>query len=320
MRDWEAYVRGRLPLSDLERGRETRIVSELAAQLEDFYREAIARGDSERQADAYARAQITDWSGLARSLRTADRPHVRSRVDRVSERMDDRARDNPGIRAAVADVWQDLRFATRRLVAQRGFTLVAVLTLALGIGANTAIFSVVYGVLLKPLPFPEPDRLVGVYHRAPALNLPVVNQGPATFFTYRDNHRAFAEMAAWESVEVSITGRGEPERAEALTVTHTMLPLLRVQPVLGRGFTNEDDAPGGALRLMLTLGYWQRRFGGSQQAIGQPLEVDGLPAEVIGVLPPTFKFLGSDPAVLLPMQLDPADGSHIEFDFQVVAR
>ena len=320
MRNWEEYVRGQLSLPDLERAREARIVSELAAQLEDFYREAIARGDSEREADAYAAAQIADWRRLAESLRTVDRPHVRSRVDRVSERLDDRARDRRGIWPAVAGVWQDLRFATRRLVAQRGFTMVAVLTLALGIGANTAIFSVVYGVLLKPLPFPQPEALVGVYHRAPALDLPVVNQGPATFFTYRDNHRTFAEIGAWESTEVSITGRGEPERVQALTVTATMLPLLRVQPVLGRRFTNEDDAPGGALRLMLTHGYWQRRFGGSEQAIGQPLEVDGVPAEVIGVLPPTFAFLDSDPAVLLPMQLDPADGFHIEFDFQVVAR
>ena len=320
MRNWEGYVRGQLSLSDLEHARETRIVSELAAQLEDFYREAIARGDSEPDADAYARAQITDWSRLAESLRTVDRPHVRSRVDRLSERMDDRARDTRGIWPGVADVWQDLRFATRRLVAHRGFTMVAVLTLALGIGANTAIFSVVYGVLLKPLPFPEPERLVGVYHRGPALNLPVMNQGPATFFTYRDNQRTFTEIGAWESTEVSITGRGEPERVEALTVTDTMLPLLRVQPVLGRRFTKDDDAPRSALKVLLTHGYWQRRFGGSGNALGQPLEIDGLPAEIIGVLPPTFKFLGSNPTVLLPMQLDRADGSHIEFDFQVVAR
>ena len=115
-----------------------------------------------------------------------------------------------------ADLWQDVRYARRRLVAQPGFTAVAVLTLALGIGATTAIFSVVHGVLLKPLPFPEPDRLVGVYHRGEGVNLALMNQGPATYFTYRDNQRVFEEIGAWESNEVSITGRGEPERVEVL--------------------------------------------------------------------------------------------------------
>ena len=145
-----------------------------------------------------------------------------------------------------ANLWQDVRYASRRLVAQPGFTLVAVLTLALGIGATTAIFSVVNGVLLKPLPFDEPERLVGLYHRGGAVNLAVMNQGPATYFTYRDNQRVFEDIGGWEANQVSITGRGEPERAEVLSVTHTTLPLLRVQPALGRLFSKEDDAPGGA--------------------------------------------------------------------------
>ena len=118
------------------------------------------------------------------------------------------------------------------------------LTLALGIGATAAIFSVVYGVLLKPLPFHEPERLVGLYHRGEAVNLAVMNQGPATYFTYRDNQRVFEDIGAWESNEVSITGRGEPERVEVLSVTHTTLPLLRVQPVLGRAVQQGGRCPG----------------------------------------------------------------------------
>ncbi|MGH9332396.1 MAG: ABC transporter permease, partial [Vicinamibacteria bacterium] len=320
MRDWEQYVRSHLMLPDLAREREARIVRELAAQLEDFYREAIERGMTEPDADACARAQIADWTRLAETLRNADRPHVRSHVDRWSERIDDRARMSRGRWPMIADLWQDVRCASRRLVAQPGFTVVAVLTLALGIGANTAIFSVVYGVLLKPLPFPEPERLVGVYHRGEGVNLPLMNQGPATYFTYRDNHRVFEEIGAWESNEVSITGRGEPERVEALSVTDTTLPLLRVEPILGRLFSKAEDAPGGPLRVVLTHGYWQRRLGGAENVIGQLLEIDGTPSEIIGVLPSSFRFLRTDAAVLLPMRLDPADAFHIEFDFQVVAR
>lgn len=218
----------------------------------------------------------------------------------------------------LADLWQDVRYAIRRLVAQPGFAIVAVLTLALGIGATTAIFSVVYGVLLKPLPFPEPERLVGVYHRGEGVNLAVMNQGPATYFTYRDNQRVFEDLGAWESNDVSITGRGEPERIDALSVTDSTLPLLRVRPAVGRLFGKADDAPGSPLRVILTHGYWQRVFGGASDVVGKPLDVDGEAGEIIGVLPSSFRFLGSKPEVVLPMRLERVD--FVMFDFQAVAR
>jgi putative ABC transport system permease protein len=318
MRNWEQYVRSHLSLADLAPERESRIVRELASQLEDFYREAIAGGMTESDADAHARAQIADWARLADTLKDVDQRHAPSHVTRSLARIDDRAREKHGRWLMVADLWQDVRYATRRLVAQPGFTAVAVLTLALGIGANTAIFSVVYGVLLKPLPFPEPERLVGVYHRGEGVNLAVMNQGPATYFTYLNNHRAFEAIGAWESDEVSITGRGDPERVEALTVTDTTLPLLRVQPALGRLFGKEDDRPGSPLRVVLTHGYWQRKFGGAPDVIGQPLDVDGEVGEIIGVLPSSFRFLRSNPDVLLPMRLERVD--FVMFDFQAVAR
>ena len=162
-------------------------------------------------------------------------------------------------------------FATRAAAScsKPGFTVVAMLTLALGIGATAAIFSVVHGVLLKPLPFHDAERLVGVYHRGEAVNLAVMNQGPATYFTYRDNQRVFEDIGAWESNEVSITGRGEPERVEVLSVTHTTLPLLRVQPALGRLFNKADDVPGSPLRVVLTHGYWQRKFGRAPDVVGR---------------------------------------------------
>src|SRR5688572_1164776 len=137
--------------------------------------------------------------------------------------------------------WSDFRYAARTFSKQRGFAAASVLTLALGIGATTAIFSVVYGVLLKPLPFDEPETLVHLHHRTGIADIPVANHGPATYFAAHDHHRVFEGVGAWESNEVSITGGGEPERVESLDVSHTTLPLLRVQPVIGRLFKPEDD-------------------------------------------------------------------------------
>jgi predicted permease len=215
----------------------------------------------------------------------------------------------------------DLRHARRSLARAPGFTALAALTLALGIGATAAIFSVVYGVLLKPLPFREPERLASLMHRGPGVNIALMNQGPATYFTYLDHQRVFDAIGAWDTRRVSITGRGEPEQVEALAVSAATLPLLGVRPALGRLFTADEDTPGAPLRAILTHGYWQRRFGGAADVVGQPLEIGGRIAEVVGVLPPSFRFLRAAPAVVLPIQLDRADVSAgISFGFQALGR
>lgn len=218
----------------------------------------------------------------------------------------------------IEDFWMDLRHAIMVLRRSPGFAATAALTLGLGIGATTAISSVVYGVLLKPLPFHEPDRLVSLLHIMPDGGR---NHGPATYFTYRDNQRVFEDLGAWDRDQVTVTGRGDPEQINVLAVSDATLPLLRVQPLMGRLFTKEDDSPGRPLRVILTYGYWQRRFGGAANIIGQSLVVDGAPAEIIGVLPKSFIFPRSNNAVmLLPMQLDRADATGISFGFQVLAR
>src|SRR5688500_16637311 len=216
------------------------------------------------------------------------------------------------------DLWQDVRYAARIFSKQPAFAATAVLTLALGIGATTAIFSVVYGVLLKPLPFHEPDRLVSLRQHAPH-GVGAVH-GPATYLTYRENQQAFEAIGAWIPAEVSITGGGDPERVQALLVSATTLPLLRVQPVVGRLFSTEDDTPGNPLRVVLTHGYWQRRFGGAENIVGQTLAIDGRPGEVIGVLPASFTFLRTRPDVVLPMPLDASAPRHISFGFQALGR
>jgi len=208
----------------------------------------------------------------------------------------------------------------RRLVQARLFTSVAVLTLALGIGANTAIFSVIRGVLLKPLPFDQPERLVGLWHTATAIGLPVLNQSPALYFEYREEGHSFEDSAMWDTNSVSVTGAGEPERVTALVVTDGALGLLRVQPALGRRFTAEDDAPKAPPRVMLGHGYWERKFGSDPGVIGKPVTIDGRAHEIVGVLPAGFTFLDTTPQLVLPFGLNRAEVFVGNFSYQGIAR
>ena len=151
------------------------------------------------------------------------------------------------------DLWPDLRHAARVFWKQPAFAAAAVLTLALGIGATTAIFSVVYGVLLKPLPFHEPDRLVSLQQIAP--HGPGVNHGAGTYLTYRENQQVFEGIGAWDPTEVSVTGGADPERVQGLLVSASTLPLLRVQPILGRAFSSEDESPGASRRVRVEVSF-----------------------------------------------------------------
>ena len=212
------------------------------------------------------------------------------------------------------------RRLVRSLTAAPLFTSVAILTLAIGIGANTAIFSVVYAVLLKPLPFDQPERLVGVWHTAMGMNIPKLNQGPASYLTYKEENRVFENIGLWDNGTVSVTGRGEPERVDALYFSDSMLPTLRVQPAVGRRFTAEDDSPRTPGRVMLSHDYWMRKFGGRPEAIGQTIVVEGKQQEIVGVLPAGFHFLTYKPAVFLPFKFNRAELFVGEFSFQSVAR
>ncbi len=170
---------------------------------------------------------------------------------------------------SLEHLWADVRHGLRVLLKQPTFTAAAVLTLALGIGSTTAIFSVVYGVLLRPLPFDEPDRLVVLLHHAPGFNTPRLPQNAATYFTYRDNARVFEDIGLWRAEEVSVTRDGTPEPEAGLRATGGLLSLLRVQPSIGRLLREEDDVPGAPNRVLLTYSYWQRAFGASRDVVGQ---------------------------------------------------
>jgi predicted permease len=213
-----------------------------------------------------------------------------------------------------------LRLGARRLGRAPMFTAVTLLTLAIGIGANTAIFSVISAVLLKALPYPEPARLVGVWHTAPNIGIKMLNASPSSHFTYREENRVFEDIALWDDGSCTVTGLGEPERVDNLSVTHAMLPILRVWPAAGRVFGAKDDEVDSPETVMLSYGYWQRKFGGDRSAVGRRIVVDGKARDIIGVLPQGFRFLDIDADLLLPMRFDRAKLFVGNFSYQSIAR
>jgi len=187
-------------------------------------------------------------------------------------------------------LWQDVRYGLRMLGRTPGFTAVAVLTLALGIGANSAIFSVVYSVLLRPLPYPEPDRLAQVTRSYTGGGSPSVSV--LKFHYWRDHNQVFERLAAYDILGAgfNLTGGSEPERVRGIRVSADFFPVLGVNPLLGRGFSREEDVPGGPKAAVVSHGLWQRRFGGDPALVGRAVHIGGEPHVVIGVMPPGFRF------------------------------
>ena len=216
---------------------------------------------------------------------------------------------------------QQIRLVFRRLRRAPLFTAITLITLAAGVGANTVVFSVLEGVLLKPLPYPHAEELIGVWHSAPGLNITELIAAPSNYFIYREQNHTFQDIGLYNEDSVSITGLAEPEQVHALKVTDGTLPILGIPPVQGRVFTREDDLPGTPETVVITYGYWRRRFGGSPSVIGQSIMVDGKPRQIIGVMPQRFHFLDmEDPAVILPFKFDRSKTMLGNFSYQAVAR
>jgi putative ABC transport system permease protein len=208
----------------------------------------------------------------------------------------------------------------RRLMRSPIFTVVTLATVAIGIGANSAIFSVVNGVLLKPLPYPGAERLVGVWQSAPRIGINQLQLSFSDYFTFQDENRSFQDFGLWNNSGVSITGLGAPEQVPSLSVTAGILPALGVQPALGRWFTVKDDSPGSPATAILTHGYWMRKFGGEASAIGRRIVVDGEAKEIVGVMPQNFRFLDDEPDLIVPFQFDRGKTMLGNFSFQGIAR
>ena len=235
-------------------------------------------------------------------------------VEQVRERTRDEFRAT-----GLEDLARDVRFGWRALQRAPTFLAVAVITLALGIGATTAMFSVVYGILIRPLPYPDQARLVEIVHQG--ANGGQLLASPAAYFGYRDHNRTFDAIGHWDwdSSPVTVSGDGEPESITSLEMTHEVLQILGATPVAGRTFTAADDRPGAAPTVVISHGYWQRRFGATP-AVGQTLMVEGVAREIIGVLPSSFRFFDYDADVFYPLQHVRADARFPSGDGRAIAR
>ena len=200
------------------------------------------------------------------------------------------------------------------------FTIISVLTIAIGIGANAAIFSIVNGVLLKPLPYPGPDRLISVRETSSVLDLKQMQLSPADYFTFREENRTFEQFGVWNPNRVSITGLDAPEQVPALSVTVGILPALGIQPIAGRWFSEKDDTPGAPETVILGYSYWQRKFGGATSAIGRSIHIDGSLNEIIGVMPAGFRVLDQKADVIQPFRFDRAKTNLGNYSFSGIAR
>jgi predicted permease len=214
-----------------------------------------------------------------------------------------------------------LRQVFRRLGRAPLFTVITLVTLAAGVGANTVIFSVLEGVLLKPLPYPHPERLIGVWHTAPGVGITDLNMSPSIYMIDREQNTTFQDIGAYDADSLSVTGAGEPEQVRGLDVTDGTLPLLGVKPVLGRLFTREDDSPGSPDTVLLSYGYWHKKFGAASSVIGRSITVDGKPREIVGVLPQGFHFLDfEDASLVIPFKWDRNNIKLGNFSYEALAR
>src|SRR5262245_15605633 len=245
---------------------ETELDDEMQAYLQQDIDARIARGMS---TDEARRNALVDFGGR----------------EQTKERVRD-VRTGVWLDVAVAD----FRYAMRMLRRNRGFTLIAVLTLALGIGANTAIFSIVNSVLIRPLPYKDPDSLVWVWGRFSRGNTASVS--PPDFRDYRAQAQLFDAFACFTAVNLTITGNGEPERLNGSAVSSEFFKVFGVKPAMGREFTSEEEQVDRPGVVILSHGLWQRRFGGDAGIVGRSIVLDASPVTVVGIMPQEFRFSG----------------------------
>jgi len=216
---------------------------------------------------------------------------------------------------------QDIRYGLRMLLKSPSFTLIAVITLALGIGANTAIFSLVNSVLVRPLKYKEPDQLVMVWEDESSVGFPRDTPAPGNYADWKSQNQSFEDMAAMDERDYDLTGEGEPEKLPAFGVTSNFFSLLGVNPALGRNFTAEEDKPGASKVAIISYSLWQTRFGADQSIIGRKVLLNGEPYTVVGVMPQGFQFESADTKLWVPIALTSEDlANHNRHYLKVVAR
>src|SRR5262245_3008120 len=291
MPDWKKQIRKQVAELRLAAGREAEIVDELAQHAEDRYRELKSGGHADGDAERMALEDVCGRGMLASGLRAVDRTDAPDPVV-LGSRSKGRL---------LADLGQDLRYAFRTLRKARGFTAIAILTLALGIGANTAIFSVVNGVLLRPLSYPDAGRLLMIYESTAEFA-----QGSVSYENYLDwrrQSRVFEDMGVSGSGDLNFTGSGEPEQLAGRYVSPSLLKVAGAKLALGRGFLPQEDREGAPCTAILSYGLWKGRFAADPNVLGKSLTLNAKNCAVVGVLASDFRLQGDTRArIYLPIE------------------
>ncbi len=283
-----------------------------------------AKWDRERLVEIESHVEIETDENIARGMPYAEaRAAARRKLGNSTLIREEIYRMNTVV--FLDTLSRDIRYGLRALHHNLVFTVVALLTIGIGIGANTAIFSVVNGVLLKPLAYPNAQQLVAVWQAAPgAAGLASVSGdlrlSPSMFYTYAEGNRTFQAFGVWIAGATTVTGLAEPEQVRTVFVSDGTLQALEVQPVLGRWLERADQTPGGPETVMLGYGYWQRRFGGDRSVIGRGIRVESRPREIVGVMPQGFMFADADAELILPVRFDRNKLVLAGFSYQGIAR
>ena len=313
MPDFKVEIRARLAEVGLSPVREAEIVEELSQHLEDEYERALSCGASEEEARQKVLEQLNTPDLLGRELK-----HVEPRGSEDPIALGTERKIN-----IFTDLQQDLRYGLRTLAKNPAFTSIAIIALALGIGANSAIFSVVDAVLMRPLPFKKPAQLVMLWENATHLGFPKNTPSPANFLDWQNQASAFTGMAAMVERSFNLTGVGEPERLDGRRVSANLFDLLGVPALLGRTFVPGDDRPGTHV-VLLSYSLWQRRFGSDRSVIGRALTLNGESYTVIGIMPRFVQlpgFANRNDQVWVPIAFPPEEAAQRGNHFlEVIAR
>ena len=304
MRDWTVRLRARLVAAGLEPD----VIEEIVEHAREVYRVARAEGHAEEAAFAKVDAELVDLPALVRGAKA-----------RASHRPPP-APGPPTHRPRVLSAFvQDLAYAVRVLAARPSFTAVAIVTLALGIGANTALFSVLNAVILAPLPFPEPDRLVMLWEQDADDPSRLLIVSAPNFQDWTAQSTSCASTAIWEEERFNIAGTPEPEQVHGLRISSSAFEMLGVRPQLGRAFTRDEDEPGHDVAI-ISDALWKRRYAADPSIVGRTIRMNGRPFEIVGVMPAAFRFTQQRHAVWVPIQFTEQDRYRASHSFYAAAR
>jgi putative ABC transport system permease protein len=296
MPEWKQEIRNRLAGLALDPAREMEIVEELAQHFEALYEELLSDGATEEEASRVLLEELSESDLLVQELRRVERQVPLEPIVIGARRAN-----------MIGDLWQDLRYGFRMLGKNSGFTAVAVLTLALGIGANSAIFSVVNAVLLQPLPFARADELVTIYNTPGGkTSWPL---SPIAYLNLKSRNSVFTDVAAlsYKGWPANLTGRGEPERLQGFQVSANLFSLLGVALQQGRAFLSEEGRPGENRVVILSHELWRRRFAADPQIVGQAITLNGDSYAVVGVMSADFRYFTQKTELWTPLAFTAAD-------------